>query len=572
MSHIAALPRRDPEFDEREINPLTAWLRTPVGTMRLRAIQARACLETLRSPGLFMAARVGAGKTLTVGLLAAILRGKRPLLVTEASVVRDTRELLDQYRKHWRIPKITIVSYHKISNRTPEQKRAEAEGKVADGFLETFNPDVVFLDEVHRLKRVRSAACARRFARWFHGHPEVPVSAFSGTPVRDSFLDWVHIVVWCLKHGAPVPLEPDVQRDWAALLDDEKPTRDGWTKLPEYAILQPHLGAAVHDRESARKALQERLLWTPGVIVSRDSFEDVPLTIEPIRVEPPASLDDTWRTLRELWEAPDGWLLPDKQLGVYGVANKLALGFYYTCDPRPPRDWLDARRDWCKFCRQVLEDSEDIDTETQVRDACRAGRLPSWAWDAWAAIKDEYDPDEHKVPVWFSRHALDVIVDWGKRGGIVWIEWRALGAALVEITGWPWFSTDSRDQRGRFLGDVTSTTDPTIIVSRRVAEVGKNLQGTRDRPGWDRNLFCTPPRTSKDAEQWFGRTHRDGQWRPVTVQYLVGCLENLVAIPIAKRLAEMSLGTFTQPQKLLRWDAVEPPMAWAKGPAFGELG
>jgi hypothetical protein len=572
VSRIRNLPERSPEFDDREIGPMTRWLRTPTGTMQLRPIQARSCIEAIRCRGLFLSGRVGAGKTLTAGLIARIFDAKRPLMVTDASVVKDTRKLLEQYRQHWHIPKINIVSYHKISRRSSAQqariKRGEDPGP---GFLDLYNADLYLLDEIHRLKRVRDAACARRFARRFHEHPEVPVCGFSGTPIRDSFADYAHLLVWTLKHGAPVPLEPDLQAEWALLLDDEKPTREGFVRLPSYDILSPHLGA-VGNRDDAREAFQRRLLWTPGIVVSQDSFDDVPLSIEPIRLENPPAIDEHWRNLRELYEAPDGWMLADKQLGVYGVANQLALGFYYRHIPRPPQDWADARRAWCRFCREVLEHSTSLDTEVDVRNACLAGRLPRWAWDQWEAIKDSYEYET--IPEWLSLHALHAAAQWGRKGGIIWSEFTAFGRALAELTGWPYFGPGGKDARGRLVGDCRSDVDPTIIVSRRVAEVGKNLQGDVDRriPGWSRNLFLTPARAATDWEQRIGRTHRDGQVEAVQAYYFVGCLENFVAMPQSKALARMGEKGLMPSQKLLRWDAREPPIEWAKGPAYGETG
>lgn len=570
MSRIRALPERSPDFDDREIGPLTNWLRKPAGTMRLRPIQARSCLEIIRCRGLFLSGRVGAGKTLTAGLAARLLDLKRPLLVTDASVVGDTKKLLDQYRQHWHIPPINVISYHKISNRSREQrariKRGEEPGP---GFLDQYDADGVLLDEVHRLKRVKDAACARRFSRWFYEHKSVPALGFSGTPLRDSFRDYVHLLVWCLKLGAPVPFNPDVQDEWALLLDEEKSSREGFTVLPSYEILVPHLGP-VHDRDSAREALKHRLLWTPGIVVSQDSFDDVPLTIEPIKLEPPASLDVHWQKLRDLWEAPDEWILPDKQLGVWNVANQLALGFFYRHVPRPPADWAQARREWCQFCRVVLEASATLDTEVDVRNACLAGRLPRQAWDQWAEIKDSYTWET--VPEWLSLHAVHAAEAWGRSGGIIWSNYTAFGAAVAERTGWPFYGPGGKDSRKRLVGDARSDVDPTIIVSTKVAEVGKNLQGDAMRkiPGYCRNLFTTPPRAAADWEQRGGRTHRDGQIEPVSIDYFVGCLENFVAMYQSKALAHLSEKSLMPSQKLLKWSAREPPIPWAKGPAYGE--
>jgi hypothetical protein len=188
-------------------------------------------------------------------------------------------------------------------------------------------------------------------------------------------------------------------------------------------------------------------------------------------------------------------------------------------------------------------------------------------------IRDSYVPE--KVPEWLSLHAVHVIEAWGRRhgehGAIIWSNYTALGQALAERTGWPFYGPQGKDARGRLVGDARPDVDPVIIVSTKVAEVGKNLQGDETRPGYSRNLFTTPPRAAADWEQRIGRTHRDGQVRGVEVYYLVGCLENFVAMFQSKALAHMSKKSLMPSQKLLRWYAREPPISWAKGPAYGEI-
>jgi hypothetical protein len=516
--------------------------------------------------GLFLSGRVGVGKTLTAGLAPTVLQAKRPLLITDACAVGSTKKLLGQYRQHWRIAPINVVSYNKISVRSAAQKARIKRGEdPGPGFLDIYDPDCLLLDEAHLLKRVKSSARARRTARWIHQHPGVPICAFSGTPVRDSLVDYAWLLVATLKLGAPVPLDPDDQEQWALLLDtDVGLAEDALVRLYK-RILWPHLGE-VYDQDEARQAYQHRLLWTPGVVVSQDSFEEVPLTISPVRLETPECLTEHWETLRDAWMAPDEWPLPDKQLGVYNVANQLALGFYYRHDPRPPLDWMAARRDWCGFCRKILEVSETLDTEVDVRNACLAGRLPREIWDVWDAIRGTYTPQISAE--WLSLHALHTIEQWGRRGGIIWVDYRAVGEALAERTGWPFYATQGRDRRGLLVEDARSDRDPTIIVSTKAAEVGLNLQGGPDRPGYSRGLFTTPPRASTDWEQRIGRWHRDGQSHACEVCYLVGCREHWVAMPQSLALAEMAEKSLMPSQKLLRWDAQPPPVEWAVGAAY----
>src|SRR5690606_8206719 len=119
-------------------------------------------------------------------------------------------------------------------------------------------------------------------------------------------------------------------------------------------------------------------------------------------------------------------------------------------DPRPPDDWKLARKNWCRFVRGVLEMSLDLDSERQVRNACIDGVLPADAWEAWDAIRLDYDPNAHRKPMWFSDHALKACEAWAKkdnhgRGGIVWTEHYEFARKLSERTGWRYFGEGGFD-------------------------------------------------------------------------------------------------------------------------------
>jgi len=578
MSRIAALPRRTPLADaDTLVREMTAWLRTPAGTMTLRPIQACTLYEAALQRGVFCSARTSAGKTLAAGLLPRVVGAQRPLLIVPAALTssspkvegkteREFREL----RAHWQIPlSYRITSYQKVSTRPKCRIHGKTPCQCArPDLLEEYRPDWIVCDEAHRLKHVRSAACARRVARYVHAHPECGVATFTATPLRAGLLDYAHLLWWSLRSGAPVPDDPDLLEQWAALLDENDGNAfEGFQSL-DYSILVPHLGP-VYDGPTARKAFRSRLVETPGVIVSQDRFDGVSLTIEPVRLPPRRDLDDAWQRLRELWVSPiDDWLLLDKQLGVAAVAKRIALGFDYYHDPRPPTDWIEARKEWQGFVRRVLEASPTYDTMAQVRDACLAGVLPRHAWDRWAGIKDSYEARKHRQTQWLHADAIQLASRWGRDGGIIWVDHIEFGRALAEATGWPYFHEKGCDPRGRSIGWV-SHQERTVIASSAACSEGHNLQPHDGMPGWSRNLFCTPPKTALDWEQRVSRTHRDGQTRDVTVQYIVGCLENFVALPCAVSYAlrtEESLGQF---QKLLQADRTEPPLEWAQGPAYG---
>ena len=570
MSRILSLPKRPPLADAADlVQPMTEWLRCPTGTQSLRPIQAAALLELADHGGCLLAARVGAGKTLPLALGAVVTGAQRPLLINPAGDVKDKKVEYAFLRRHWRIPQhLEIISYNKLSRAqdclTHGAKPCDCERPT---FLDLYRPDYIGCDECQALRYVESAACARKFARYAaseHGQ-RCKYMFGTGTLAREDTLDYGHILVWALKQGAPVPLEPTVREEWSALIDGVKGDS---SRAVSYSILQPHFAEPIVDQHSARAAFADRLEQTPGVIISRDLFDEQPLTVQPLHWPAPETLEQQWVDLRTLWTLPDGWLLADKSIGVWQAAQQLALGFYYTADPWPPDDWLEAYKQWAKFCRRVLESSDTLDSELQVKHACRAGVLDPWALDAWEAIADSFT--RNTIPVWLSTHAVEAAAAWGQQGGIVWSSYRAFGLALAERTGWTYYGAQGRNAEGRSINEATA---PTIIASCRSCTTSRNLQvGVGPGGvGYRRNLFCTPPQKAVDWEQRIGRTHREGASAGVHIDYVVGCLENFVALHVGLSYARRAELIERQPQKILHAQTMLPRPDWAVGAAFGVL-
>jgi hypothetical protein len=145
------------------VTPMTAWLRAATGTQELRPIQAAGLSELAEYSGLFLAARVGAGKTLALGLGATVVNAQRPLLINPAADVSDKTEEYRILRKHWQIRSdLKIISYNKLSQAqkcsTHGDKPCECERPT---FLDLYRPDYIGCDECQALRYPRDAACAR---------------------------------------------------------------------------------------------------------------------------------------------------------------------------------------------------------------------------------------------------------------------------------------------------------------------------------------------------------------------------------------------------------------------------
>ncbi len=516
LSRIIAIPRR-PEMDLPSLaTELTSLLKSPRGTMSLRPVQALALHDIGICHGGFLPVGVGEGKTLTSFLAAYILDAKRPLLLLPASLIEKTeRDRRLVYGPHWRVPSnIRLMSYEMLG-------RAQS---AMD--LETYKPDLIIADEVHRLKN-RRAAVTRRVARWMHDHPETRFVGMSGTIMRKSLIDFGHILRWALKDKAPIPKTQEELEEWASALDECSAGKPGdeLSRLEPGALLQfagREPTSSGSDLERARRGFRARLTETPGVVATAGDSERVDCSIyiraHVLDVKP--ITEKHFKTLRETWETPDGWPL-SQGVDVWRHARELSLGFNYIWSPRPPKEWLEPRRAWSAFVREVLSHSRTLDSELQVAQACDAGRLANDELQAWRAVRDTFVPNT--VAVWHDDTALHWCADWMRRPGIVWTEHSFFASRLAELTGCPYYGAKGMTDAGQFIDDANPQV--AAIVSIDANREGRNLQTK-----WSRNLVVSPPEGADVWQQMLGRTHRPGQLADeVEVDLIWGCREHVNA-------------------------------------------
>lgn len=534
MTRISSLPRRDWADGAEEIaDRLTDQLRTPYGAMSLRPIQAVSLLEAAERRGLFCNAGVGLGKTIVSFLLPTILGARRPLLLLPAQRKRPTEDTFRDLAKHWPAP-----AYYRI-----ESYSMLGTAKNAD-VLTAYAPDLIVADEAQALKHLHKSAGARRVRRYFESFPETLFCALSATLTEGSILDYWHLIDWALKQGSPLPRERALAEVWAAALDDA-PTE----RLDDLTALQADLGKVATIRE-AREAFRDRLLSTPGVIVSTEGFRDTALTFTPIVLAPPAELAGPFEDLRSVWIAPDGWPMADARFEVWACARQLSRGFFYRHDPWPPDDWFEARRVWCKAVRTVIENSESFDSEHQIALACEAQELGDDLIEDyldWREIEPTFEIN--KVATWISEFALVAAIEWGRRQNapaIIWTEHEAFSTELCRRTGWPYYGAEGLNAA---TGEhIEASRSGCVIASIKACGEGTNLQHH-----FARNLITSPMTTSRLWEQVPGRTHRSGQREPVTVDYFVTSREDLNAVAKAIARAGFAQTTMRTPQKILDW-------------------
>jgi len=227
---------------------------------------------------------------------------------------------------------------------------------------------------------------------------------------------------------------------------------------------------------------------------------------------------------------------------------------------RPPSDWLGARRVWCSFVRDQIEQSHLYDTMLQVANACRAGLLASETLDAWKGIENSYEPVTR--PIFYETTALETCLTWlEKNVGIVWVEHRAFGEALSQLSGSPYFGPGGRDASGASIADAKG--DKPAIASIAACGQGFNLQM------FSKNLITSCPSGAATVEQVLGRTHRDGQLADeVVVDILLGCREQYDAFDGALEGAKAAETLLGHSQKLLLADVLMPDISSRRGPLW----
>jgi hypothetical protein len=247
-----------------------------------------------------------------------------------------------------------------------------------------------------------------------------------------------------------------------------------------------------------------------------------------------------------------------ERLGIWVTLLKLSPGLlrmFAASLPaaKAPPDWLAARRGWASFCRETIKHTRRaIDTEFQVAAACKRGELDDEAYNAWAAIRGTFKP--HTVAVWIDSGMCEAAAAWllaeGEPPGLCWVEHRAFGTRLAELTGIPYFANEGRDARGVFIEDHEGP----AILSIASNNEGRNLQYR-----WHRNLVTSAPPKGGVWEQLLGRTHRDGQEADeVSCAVALACSEQWAAFQQAAADARYIEDTTGQPQKLCYADVSMP--------------
>jgi hypothetical protein len=434
-----------------------------------------------------------------ISLLApVVMQASRPVLLCPASLVDKTEADRRRYAKDYRVAQhLRILSYEMLGR----VRMAEE--------LQRYQPDLIIADEVHRLKN-KKAACTRRVTRYMKERPATKFVALSGTVMKRSIKDFAHILRWCLKENAPVPLEDGELEEWSQALDDQA-----------NPLAQMHPGPLGEDRETARAWFSKRLASTPGVVIA-DAGKDTAASLRLVPLEYPvnAATEAAFAQLRATWTTPNGYAFSEAIM-LWKFARELALGHYITWDPPAPADWLDARKAWAGFAREVLSRSRTYDTELQVRLAVQSGNLDAGtdALADWLRVQKSFTPNP--VDTWQDDGALEACESWAKgRPGIVFTGHSFFGRALARRLNAPYYGEQGKDDKGNAIEAEDGS--KVIVASLQANGTGRNLQA------FSRALVTTNVNGGDQLEQLIGRLHRQGQTADdVEFTFLIGCFEHV---------------------------------------------
>ena len=521
--HVVALAKSLTEMLQRHPNPYPG---------NLRPLQAAALHEAWLHGGLLGPIGVGQGKTLISYLIPAILGAKRPLYIAPAALEKDVGREFAKMAQSWRGPhpsNFPFLSYELLSSRNSGEKRDSKGELLRVDLLERIKPDVIICDEVHKVRN-STAVCTKRMKRYIQNNPDVKIIALSGTLTRRSLKDFSHIAKWCLRANCPLPTTYSDLEAWSSALDEIEalgPRTEIGALIQlcsdkERAQIAAAAGAwdeTEQVRNVVRVAVQRRLNETPGVVASNDGPFGVPLEIvecAPLREDP--AINEAFVNMRLLWQLPNDRPIVDG-MELARHCKNLGTGFYVDWVPRPPDAWMDARREWAGWARDVIRHNRrNIDSESQVKEAVRTGVLKDFGLLAqWEAVEPTYDPEAHQVIEWISSEAVDTAREWIKHHtGIIWVDSIVLGEELGRKLGIPHYGAEGMSKDGVFILDHKCGS---YVASKQANGTGRNLFQTHE------SLWFTTP-----DEQSIGRQHRPGQMADkVSCHYFIGCWEHRAA-------------------------------------------
>lgn len=489
------------------------------GGPSLRPIQNAILVEAAQNSGAFVAAGVGAGKTLASFLLYDALDSTTTVLLVPPSLRDKTLNTdLPDLQKHFKLPPIYASGdWEKDKPGVYVLGYSEISDTDNSDLLDQIKPDLIIADEVQSLKRKESAR-TRRFLRFMRSCP-CRFVGMTGSPVSRSIKDFAHLVELALGKGSPLPADYPSLAQWADAIDNEG--KEGATAIGALSLL-------CEDNESARDGFRRRFMETPGIIATEELSCDLPIEIREFICASPQLVQDALNKLEQEW----AWDSEEytNALDISRLQGQITRGYFkrikWPSGKKTADDilWLEARNGWHRAIRARLKHSNRVgqDSPALLEALAESGVWTPGEWVSWLPHKARKEPAREVIEI--SQWLVDKAEIWSKLyTGIIWVGTPVLGNWL-EARGIPYFGEGEDQALNAYAAACLRGDDTprTIACSIWAHGTGKNLQA------WSHNLVLYPPAQGAIWEQMIGRTHRPGQNADkVTVDVVLGSLTAL---------------------------------------------
>lgn len=573
INRICELPICYPLTDEEveAVNQMHVKVDAP-DNFKLERVQAEALYNFQLYKRLFGPIEVGGGKTLISLRVCAMGHAEFGMRKTMLVVPPQVLTQLVQTDIPWARKRVPLgCTFHVLGGRPRDERLAIAQHQTRGCFLVPYSllssedgtellglirPELIVFDEAHNLKNPR-AARTRRIQHYIR-KTNPTVVALSGTITNKTIREFSHILAWSHGMMSPLPLDPDVVLEWAALVDadlnfwnpvtDQKVGTGPLRPLIRWSnIHMPH-DVLTHDVEGFRRAVQNRLLTAPAVVASPADTLGVSLTIH----NQPVQVADTYPGMEQLkkfdQDVEQKWMTPcgdEIEWAMHKFAHRyvLSAGIYHQLSWPDPGEWAQRKNISVDEANNQIEQSKTHhallqDYHRQLREYLRYHQVPGLdspftignsmekhgdlyvtkaLYNAWKKAREaKFDdmPERTSTAIRVCDYKIKAAVKWAKqqeRGGIIWYHHQGLGEWLAEEFtkgGVDAIHCPAGERYNRMLTDQAAPErfrHRFAICSMQAHSTGKNLQY------FDRQYFVQFPRPEETAQQVLGRTHRKGQ-------------------------------------------------------------
>lgn len=492
-----------------------------------------------------------------------------------------------------------VVSYSLLSQRDGAQ------------LLDAIEPDLIIGDEIHDIASANPSARGRRFKETIKKfNPQIV--GLSGTITKKSPRDYHTLVVAALQERAFLPRPAMLAEEWAKIIDTNAANVDEYNQntAPQPGPIKPLIEWAKKNYPEEqfpsnligfRAAYNRRLETCPGVVSSGGDKLGVSLRISNVRFEKgECESRPGWDTLRHLvdklvneWVAPNGdelehamhiwrWRYELEGFGFYndlywpevetiakkrGIAKEVANEYlerslyHYELHQeysKTLRSWITRR------AKKGLDTPFLIGRDMHENGPANVGKE---LFDAWRIMKEAEFPEiveRERNIVRVCDFRLKQVIKWAKEfaggndgeGALIWYHNRGVGQWLKEAfheAGLPYVYCPSGPQYNAIIEDKANG-GKFCIASLTAHNKGHNLQH------WYNSFAAQWPRDAAVAEQFMGRTHRNGQMRD-TVNVVTSLTSEFDKVLFAACLNDSAYIHQTTPtkQKLIYADYDERP-------------